>query len=370
MHTSKRRQTTSIILFIILTLSVISSCGNGDRVAPESSASVQTENALIDSHIHLYLEEWNEALETSFIDMHERDNYRWFNICTHGLKWEWLKRQVEISKGVYSRHPEHFSWATSFNLENWGDSGWEKDAIDFIGDSFDNGAVAVKIWKEVGMELKDPDGSYVMIDDPRFTPVLDYIEERGQVLVCHLGEPRNCWLPLEEMTVNGDRNYFKNNPQYHAYKHPEIPSYEEQIAARDRILEQYPKLKVVGCHLGSLEYDTDEIAKRLDAYPNFAVDMAARIIHFKVQDREKVRKFLIDYQDRVLYATDITVRSADGFDDRLGTVSRVHSEDYRYFATDEMIRIDERDEPIQGLNLPDEVLKKLFTENAVKWYGI
>ena len=79
-------------------------------------------------------------------------------------------------------------------------------------------------------------------------------------LMGHL-EPRNCWLPLEEMTVKNDRRYFQNNPQYHMYLHPEMPSYEEQLAARDRMLGKHPNLPFLGAHFGSLEWSVDALAR-------------------------------------------------------------------------------------------------------------
>lgn len=61
------------------------------------------------------------------------------------------------------------------------------------------------------------------------------LEERGTVVLGHLGEPRNAWLPLSEMTINGDREYFKEHPRYHMAKQAEWPTYDQQIAARDRL---------------------------------------------------------------------------------------------------------------------------------------
>ena len=162
------------------------------------------------------------------------------------------------------------------------------------------------------MVLKDPDGRYVMADDPRLDPVFSALAKQGRTLVAHLGEPRNCWLPVDQMTVDGDRRYFAAHPEYHGLLHPEIPNYEAQVAARDRMLERHPALRVVGCHLGSLEYDVDELAKRLDKYPNLAVDLSARIVHLQIQPRNKVRAFLVKYQDRLLYGTDAPVRPRFG----------------------------------------------------------
>ena len=75
------------------------------------------------------------------------------------------------------------------------------------------------------------------------------------------------------------------------YGHPERPSKETILAARDRMLGQHPKLRVVGCHLGSMEDNVDEVAKRLERYPNFVVDTAARVTHLALQDREKFARF-------------------------------------------------------------------------------
>lgn len=354
------------ILSLVLTLS---GCGKSDKTADGTSAVLSTSETLcIDTHAHYYLEKYNASIEAPFIAMLEKSDMKWLDICTIGLNWEHLTAQIEAAKILHKAYPGRFSWATSFNLENWGAPDWEQAAIAQIADGFANGAVAVKAWKEIGMELKDPSGKYVMIDDPRFAPIFDYIEQNGKTLVCHLGEPRNCWLPEDKMTVEGDREYFRNHPQYHAYLHPEIPSYEAQIAARDSILAHHPNLRVVGCHLGSLEYDTDEIAKRLDAFPNFAVDTAARIIHFKVQDREKVRAFCMKYQDRILYGTDLSLTSTENISDRLARIEKTYAEDYAYFSTEGDFTIEERTEPVKGLGLPPEVVKKIFYTNAVTWY--
>jgi predicted TIM-barrel fold metal-dependent hydrolase len=221
------------------------------------------------------------------------------------------------------------------------------------------------------MVLRDPDSSYVMIDDPRFDPVFDVIEAQNKTLIAHIGEPRNCWLPLDSMTVNNDRKYFAENPRYHSYLHPEIPNYWEHIAARDSVLAHHPNLRMVGCHLGSLEYDVDELAKRFDRYPNFAVDLAARICHLQVQDREKVRNFLIKYQDRVLYGTDLGAGRPymqSSIDSTITRIETTYDKDMKYFATRDEMEVWEVDGRFRGLELPAGVLRKIFHDNAVNWF--
>ena len=86
------------------------------------------------------------------------------------------------------------------------------------------------------------------------------------------------------------------------------------MRARDHMLEKHPGLQFIGAHLGSLEWSVDELAKRLDKFPNMAVDMAARISHLQYQAKinwQKVHDFCIKYQDRLLYATDILISGSE-----------------------------------------------------------
>jgi predicted TIM-barrel fold metal-dependent hydrolase len=232
----------------------------------------------------------------------------------------------------------------------------------------EQGARGVKIWKNIGMELTDARGSYVIVTDAAFKPIFEFLETNDIPVLAHLGEPRNCWLPLEEMTDSGDRAYYRDHPQYHMYLHPEMPSYEDQIEARDRILELYPKLNLVGAHLGSLEWNVDELAKRLDRFPNFNVDMAARIGHLKNQSKEdwqRVRNFLINYQDRVLYATDMELYRLPGqmTSHSFDRIRNVWLNDWIYFVSDSIVH------DIKGLKLPREVIDKIYFRNAERIYG-
>jgi predicted TIM-barrel fold metal-dependent hydrolase len=110
--------------------------------------------------------------------------------------------------------------------------------------------------------------------------------------------------------------------------------------------------------------DVDEMGKRFDRYPNFAVDTAARVEYLALQPRDKVRAFLIKYQDRVLYGTDLEYdrkgRSGD-----LKEWESTYLRDWKFFATEEMVEFNGR--KFQGLQLPDSVLHKLYRENALHW---
>jgi predicted TIM-barrel fold metal-dependent hydrolase len=137
------------------------------------------------------------------------------------------------------------------------------------------------------------------------------------------------------------------------------------LAARDHLLAENPKLRVVGAHLGSMETDLDEIAKHLDRYPNFAVDTAARMEYLMIQPREKVRNFLTKYQDRIVYGTDLEFLNDEATADALKEWQQTYARDWRFFATDRMLPY--RGRQIQGLNLPEQVLRHIFHDNAMRW---
>ena len=223
------------------------------------------------------------------------------------------------------------------------------------------------------MTYKDSAGQFIMIDNPKFDPVIEFIIRQDKTIMAHLGEPKNCWLPLDQMTVNNDRNYFKNHPEYHMYLHPEYPTYDDQINARDRFVEKHPDMRFVGAHLGSLEWDVDELAKRLDKFPNMAVDMAARIPHLQHQtklNREKVREFLIRYQDRIIYATDSGISPDSNPENEKKELHDTWINDWKYFVTDEILTSPHVNGEFQGLKLPKEAVDKIYRENAMKWFKI
>jgi len=314
-----------------------------------------------DSHVHI-----NTKSDT-FVESAEQINFRLLTIVTGSSSSEEIRNEVEFAAYQHQQNPDRVNFATTISMEEFGTPGWEKQTIRQLSADFEKGAIGVKGWKDIGMVFRDDNGDFIQIDDSRFDPVLDFIASENKTLVAHIGEPLNCWLPLDSMTVNNDRNYFRNNPQYHMYKHPEYPSHSEIMAARDRMLEKHPDLRVIGAHLGSLEYDTDVLAATLDDYPNFAVDMAARIPHFQVQDREKVRKFITDYADRLLYATDIGVSESSSAESVRNRTQETWGEDWLYFTTADTLTAPEVNGPFQGLELDNDTLEKIYHQSAAEW---
>jgi len=320
----------------------------------------------VDVHVHL------ETSDDSFVQVVEKNNFKLLTLVTRSESQPVIEEEFNYARELHAKHPETIAFATTFTMDNFGEPGWQEKTIAWLDSSFKAGAIAVKIWKDIGMTFRNKDSSFIMIDDPRFDPILEFIESQDKTLVNHNGEPKNCWLPVDSMTVKGDSSYFSNHPEYHMYLHPDFPSYEELLAARDRMLDNHPTLRYVGCHLGSMEWNVDEQAKRLDKYPNMSLDMAARISHFKVQDRNKVREFIIKYQDRLLYGTDIGIRDRDTSTTNLSKIQNIVQDvwldDWDYFSTDKIFSQNDKVKKYQGLKLPVSVLKKIYSDNAIRMY--
>jgi len=320
----------------------------------------------IDAHVHI------NTPGSALIDQAVADHFRLLTINVDYPDYPPIAEQARIARELVAQHPGTLAYAATFSMNGWDQPDWQQHVIRDLGAAFADGAVAVKVWKNIGMSFRDAKGRLVMIDDPKFDPVFDFIRDQHKVLIGHQGEPRNCWLPMSEMTVKGDKEYFKEHPQYYMYLHPELPSYEQQMAARDRMLDRNPKLNFDGAHMASLEWSVDKLAAFLDRYPNTVVDLAARMgqVEFQSnQDLAKVRRFFIHYQDRLLYGTD---QSQDPGDDPQQVRRDIHAawlHDWQYLATGQTFRDPELDAPVHGLSLPETVVRKIYSGNAERWFG-
>jgi hypothetical protein len=335
---------------------------------PSATASGGADDALadfsavapIDAHAHVFKN------DPAFGEFLRKLNLRILNICVvdkHDRGYEEAAPQNEKALGIMNSTGGRSAWCSTFDPADFEKSGFAERSIKVLDDTFARGAVAVKIYKSIGMELKKHDGSYLMPDDPVFTPILAKIAAQKRTVFAHIAEPTSCWRPLD--LASPDYGYYKENPDWHMYLHPDHPSKEAILAARDRMLANNPTLRFVGCHLGSMEVDVGEIARHFDRYPNFAVDTAGRVVYLMMQSPEVVRAFLIKYQDRVLYGTDLDLMPWADTEKRLQHWQEVYCVNWKYFATDDWVQFEGKKS--RGLKLPPTVLRKLYHENATRW---
>jgi predicted TIM-barrel fold metal-dependent hydrolase len=313
----------------------------------------------VDVHVHAF------KSDAEITNLMTQLHLRVLDICVadrHGIYAD-LPTETARAKDFVQNSRNHARLCVTFSPFEFQQKDFAQTTIQQLRKDFAEGAIAVKIWKNIGMELTRPDGSYVMPDDPVFQPIYRAIQEQNKTLIAHVAEPSSCWQPPNPDSP--DYDYYKENPQWYMYLHPDHPRKEVILAARDHLLADNPKLRVVGAHLGSMETDVDEIAKRFDRYPNFAVDTAARMEYLMIQPRDKVRNFLIKYSDRVLYGTDLEFLANESVADALKDWQDTYSRDWKFLATDQMLEYHGRQ--IKGLNLPPPVLQRIFHDNAAHW---
>lgn len=323
----------------------------------------------IDAHIHYQADHADALAMFAGLDI------KLFNVCVaHDGSGRWRQERAAIYRQLAAEDPQRFAWCTTFDPPDFTAtfvfSDYINRMIEGLSQDFDAGAVACKFWKNIGMDVRKPDGSFLMIDDPIFDPIYAWLAAEGRPALMHIAEPLACWQPLDEN--NAHYGYYSQHPEWHMVNKPEFPSHKALMAARDRVLARYPDLRVIGAHLGSLEYDVAEVARRLDRYPNFAVDTSARLKDLALQDSAVVRQFFIDYQDRILFGTDIVqsrplaTMSEESLGAHLDAIRRTYAQAFAYYETAEVVTIQNRE--VRGLGLPDDVLRKLYLDNARDWY--
>jgi predicted TIM-barrel fold metal-dependent hydrolase len=314
----------------------------------------------VDVHVHVF------KTDPAFQGLLERLHLTLVNILvmddTLSYRKE-LQPQVQDALALVRSSHGHVALCTTFNPYKFNDPSFPGEAIKQVDQNFEQGALAVKIWKNIGMEIKDPSGKFIMPDDPKFEPIYKEIAKRDKTLMSHVAEPDVAWGPPDPSDPSW--SYYQENPQWFLYNKPGFPAKKTILDARDHILANNPKLRMIGVHLGSMEKDLDGIASRLDRYPNFAVDTAARMEYLMMAPTEKVRAFLIKYQDRVLYGTDLDLLATADVQETMRDWESTYIRDWKFLATDETFEHERR--TVHGLKLPPSVLEKIYRGNALHW---
>lgn len=313
----------------------------------------------IDTHVHV------NRPSSAILAGLQSSNWRVLSICVSratGNDPTDLQAQVRGTARLSHESGGRVAWAGSFDARHWQDPDFASSTITALEQQFRDGAIAVKIWKNIGMSLRTKEGRYVLPDDAAFQPIYAMLQKEGHTLIAHLAEPNGAWMPLDEH--NPERGFYSTHPEWHMYGHSDAPAKEDILNARDRIVAKYPKLRVVGCHLGSNEDELETLAARLDRYSNFAVDLAARVRYLAAGDREKSRAFVMHYQDRLTYGTDFTLGAQADEEKAWSSLANQHDRDWQYFSSAEKMTYGRGD--TRGLGLPENVLRKIFRENAVR----
>ena len=218
-------------------------------------------------------------------------------------------------------------------------------------------ASGLKLFKRFGLGYRNPDGSFIEIDDSRFDPIWKRCGELGLPILMHTADPAAFFEPIGPENERWEE--LQRHPDW-SFADEKFPRRDTLHAARNRMIAKHPGTNFIAAHVANQAEDLSIVADWLDRYPNMHVEIASRISELGRQDRI-ARDFLIRYQDRVLFGTD-----GPWPEKRL----RLY---WRFLETfDENFDYSEKVPPPQGLwridgvGLPDEVLRKVYHENAAR----
>jgi len=240
-------------------------------------------------------------------------------------------------------------------------AGWTTDR-DFgeveaarLRDAVARGARGLKVWKVLGLRARDPDGRLVAVDDPRLDPVWATAADLGLPVVIHIADPIAFFEPLD--ATNERWEELHAHPDWH-FSAQSFPTFDELLSGFGRLVARHPRTTFVGAHVGCAAEDLGLVGRLLDENPNLSVDIAARLGELGRQPYS-AREFFVRYADRILFGVDMEP-------DR--DLYAIH---YRFLETfDESFDYGVEAVPgqgrwqIHGIGLPDDVLRKVYRDNA------
>jgi predicted TIM-barrel fold metal-dependent hydrolase len=272
----------------------------------------------------------------------------------------WDRRLTETLAALDNAHPGRFLTFTLINFQDFDLPEWSERETQRLRESFEAGAKGLKFHKSLGLGYRDENGKLIGIDDARLDPIWKLCGEMKKPVMIHTADPAAFFTPLDQF--NERWHELNEHPNWLFYG-KDFPTREELLNQRNRVIARHPDTVFIGAHFGNNPEDLASVGQLLDKYPNFYVDIDARISELGRQPYT-CRRFFIRYQDRIMFGTDTTPRR-EAF--------RIY---YRFLETDDEY-FDPRESHhlqgfwmIYGIFLPEEVLEKVYYENAAKLLGL
>ena len=342
-------------------------------VACAAASSSEAQRRVIDVHGHILPFPGNPApvseaaVRRAIEIMNENGIAK--TVDLNGGFGRYLKERIALYQRIA---PGRFIVFANIDFAKVNDPQFSKLAMADLEEAYRLGARGLKSFKALGLGHKDEHGKLLRFDDPRFDPIWTKCSELGIPVWFHIGDPAAFFRPPTP-----------DNERYAELSvHPEWGFYGDQWPSREALLVQmvnvllrHPETTFVGVHFGNNPENIRYVGALLDRFPNFNIDTAARVGEIGRQDPTRLREFFIRYQDRILFGSDI-VYGPDNVD--LGVPmpgKRTNAEAKLFFEThwrffETSARNMNHPSPIQGnwrvnaINLPPQVLRKLYSENA------
>jgi len=325
------------------------------------------------------------------IDAHAHIGYDGFDRAIRIMDLAGIRRLVNLSGGIPGYDFEvmqTLSKMTNNRIVNFVNINWhyvdypdafQKINIRNLNRAKAMGAKGLKIFKSLGLGIRYGDGRLMRIDDEVLDPIWRECGKLGLPVSIHSADPVAFFKPF---TPDNER-YMEllAHPSWSFYG-GDYPTFEDLISQLENVIKKHPETTFIGVHFGNYAENPDYVGEMLDRYPNYYIDIAARVPEFGRHNAKKMHDFFIKYQDRILFGTDIGIHSdslwlgSKGFEEEPTDEDAVefYRKHYKYFETSAVQM--EHMTPIQGnwkidaIDLPDNILEKLYYKNAEKVIGI
>jgi uncharacterized protein len=261
-----------------------------------------------------------------------------------------LRDQVALNESVA---PGRFVSFANLNFDGIDDPEWAtRAAAQLERDVKEGGARGLKIFKNLGMTLRGKIGR-IPTNDARFDPVWAKAGELGIPVLIHTGEPPAFFLPVDaknerwlELTLYPSRGRLGDD----------VPDFATLMAEQHAIFRRHPKTTFISAHLGWYGNDLAFLGKLMDEMPNMMTELGA-VIYEPGRQPRFAREFFTKYQDRIMMGKDSWVPA------EYKTYFRVLESSDEYFPYHKKYHAFWA---MYGLGLPDDVLKKVYYQNALR----
>jgi predicted TIM-barrel fold metal-dependent hydrolase len=314
---------------------------------------------VIDAHNHLaepFGGGWDKKPINELLDQLDEAGVTQYVDLDGGWGEEILYKHLEYFK---EEAPERFQIFGGVDWSKWqsmGD-GFPRWAAERLKVQKEAGAQGLKIWKPFGLHVKDHKGQLVKVDDARLIPIWETAGELTLPVLIHVADPVAFFDPIDETNERWEE--IGAHPDW-AFTSPPFPPFMSILDAFFNLVKRHANTTFIGAHVGCYAENLGWVAQILDACPNYYIDIAGRLGELGRQPYT-ARRFLIQYQDRILFGLD------------WGPDIDAYRLQYRFLETDdEYFNYNTTEIPSQGrwyvhgVHLPDDALRKIYHENAKK----
>lgn len=261
---------------------------------------------------------------------------------------------LAMIKRFHVAAPDRFSTIAWMDWSDIQVSGFFERSVDRLEQFVAKGACGIKIWKDLGLSVRDESNEILRIDDERLAPLFEKAAELGVPVMFHTADPDAFFMPIDRHNERYEELAAHPDWGFSSTRYTKL----ELLEQRDRVFARHPRTRFVAAHMAERSEDLAYVASLLELYPNLSLDISARVAELGRQPYS-AREFFLRFADRILFGTDLVpeidmyrlyfrfLETADEYFDYPSHASRQG----RW--------------SIYGINLPDDVLKKIYHDNAV-----